>query len=215
MYATGRVEPGDSTLRSKLLIATIILILTVEEEANHLRFTRLKNIPSMDVIFHTSRGRLHQSPACSVSNLRPAGGGYLHRRQSRVSHATNGDMDPCWTCRNRRVQCDRSRSPCAKCIKAGVECFDKRPLRWVKGVAIRGNMQGYSYEGKHNTPRKASGLATKARSKQSEGALVRSSADSRLPTALQDPTVLNMDRISRYYIDYCKLLIPLDELLRG
>ena len=54
--------------------------------------------------------------------------------------------DPCWTCRNRRIQCDQSGMPCGKCEKAGLECLAKRPFRWVKGVAIRGKMQGRSYE---------------------------------------------------------------------
>jgi hypothetical protein len=52
----------------------------------------------------------------------------------------------CWTCRNRHVKCDQSPAPCAKCRKAGLECFKKLPLRWVKGVAIRGKMQGHIYE---------------------------------------------------------------------
>lgn len=52
----------------------------------------------------------------------------------------------CWTCRNRHVKCDRSPAPCAKCRKAGLECFNKLPIRWVKGVALRGKMQGHMYE---------------------------------------------------------------------
>ncbi|KAL4915658.1 fungal-specific transcription factor domain-containing protein [Aspergillus aurantiobrunneus] len=32
---------------------------------------------------------------------------------------------PCWTCRNRTMQCDQSRFPCSKCEKAGVECSTK------------------------------------------------------------------------------------------
>lgn len=44
---------------------------------------------------------------------------------------------PCYTCRRRRIQCDQSGSPCAKCEKSGFECFQQRPLRWVKGVTLR------------------------------------------------------------------------------
>ncbi len=54
--------------------------------------------------------------------------------------------NPCYTCRNRRIQCDQSGVPCGKCQKAGLECLDKRPFKWVKGVAIRGNLQGHVYE---------------------------------------------------------------------
>lgn len=52
--------------------------------------------------------------------------------------------NPCYTCRRRHIECDRSRMPCAKCEKAGLECFQKRPVRWVKGVSIRGKMRGLS-----------------------------------------------------------------------
>ncbi|KAJ5199824.1 hypothetical protein N7472_005028 [Penicillium cf. griseofulvum] len=52
----------------------------------------------------------------------------------------------CWTCRRRTIQCDQTKIPCAKCEKAGVECFEKRPLRWVKGIAIRGKLRGHCFE---------------------------------------------------------------------
>lgn len=54
--------------------------------------------------------------------------------------------NPCYTCRNRRIQCDQSGVPCGKCQNAGLECLDKRPFKWVKGVAIRGKLQGHVYE---------------------------------------------------------------------
>ncbi|KAJ5581767.1 hypothetical protein N7535_000387 [Penicillium sp. DV-2018c] len=127
--------------------------------------------------------------------------------------------EPCWTCRNRRIQCDQSGTPCAKCQKAGVECFDKRPLRWVKGVAIRGKMQGHSYERSLESPRsKCSGIVKSVRSpsKKLSSAVVRASASSRsLPVTLLDPSISNLDQVSRYYIDYyneriCKLFIVYD-----
>ena len=115
--------------------------------------------------------------------------------------------DPCWTCRNRRIQCDQSGPPCAKCERAGMECFDKRPLRWVKGVAIRGKMQGHSYEGDgtpvHTSRIKRSAILTPTKSSR---ALVQASAGSRtLPVTLQDPSMANLDQTSKYYIDYCKI----------
>jgi hypothetical protein len=117
--------------------------------------------------------------------------------------------DPCWTCRNRRIRCDQSGTPCAKCERAGVECFDKRPLRWVKGVAIRGKMQGHSYEGQADgTPMHTSRIMKSAIStpKKSSRALVQASAGSRtLPVTLQDPSMSNLDQTSKYYIDYCKI----------
>ncbi|KAJ5351445.1 hypothetical protein N7452_000419 [Penicillium brevicompactum] len=57
-------------------------------------------------------------------------------------------QEACWTCRSRHVQCDRSKAPCDKCLKAGLECVKKLPFRWVQGVAIRGNMKGHVYENK-------------------------------------------------------------------
>ncbi|CAG8893529.1 unnamed protein product [Penicillium egyptiacum] len=127
--------------------------------------------------------------------------------------------DPCWTCRNRRIQCDQSGIPCAKCERAGMECFDKRPLRWVKGVAIRGKLQGHSYEGMADgTPVHSSRVTKSALStlKKSPRALVQASTGGRtLPITLQDPSMSNLDQTSKYYIDYyneriCKLFIVYD-----
>ncbi|KAJ5682600.1 hypothetical protein N7462_005765 [Penicillium macrosclerotiorum] len=82
-----------------------------------------------------------------------------------MNHAV---CDPCYTCRNRRIQCDQSGVPCSKCQKAGLECLDKRPIRWVKGVAIRGKMQGRSF-GNANTsfPQLKNQLTCAVKSKQS------------------------------------------------
>ncbi|KAJ5668450.1 uncharacterized protein N7477_007020 [Penicillium maclennaniae] len=121
---------------------------------------------------------------------------------------------PCWTCRSRTIQCDQSRFPCLKCEKAGLECFDKRPLRWVKGVAIRGKMRGLSFEG-------ASGafnnlrFARQRRSQPLLDSATRSAANIGPCPALQDSRIHNLDRLSRFYIDYynkriCKLYILYD-----
>ncbi|CAI7608831.1 unnamed protein product [Penicillium glandicola] len=120
---------------------------------------------------------------------------------------------PCWTCRNRRIQCDQSGIPCAKCQKAGIECFDKRPLKWVKGVAIRGKMQGRSHESISDA-RITKSVPSKP--KKSPRALVQASAGSAsLPLTLQDPSMSTLDQTSKYYIDYyndriCKLFIVYD-----
>ena len=44
----------------------------------------------------------------------------------------------CYTCRRRRIECAMTGPPCTKCEKAGLECFQKRPLRWVAGAEFRG-----------------------------------------------------------------------------
>ncbi|KAL4746814.1 hypothetical protein BDW72DRAFT_184051 [Aspergillus terricola var. indicus] len=112
--------------------------------------------------------------------------------------------EACWTCRNRTIQCDQSCFPCLKCKKAGLECRDKKPLRWVQGVAIRGRMRGYVYK---ETPTDRDALlSTPLRPKQ-----VRRGSH-KLQLTLQDPRMQNLDPSSRYYIDYysqriCRLYI--------
>ena len=104
--------------------------------------------------------------------------------------------EACWTCRNRTIQCDQSCFPCLKCKKAGLECRDKKPLRWVQGVAIRGRMRGYMYK---ETPTNHDAiLPTYLRSKR-----VRRGGH-QLQLTLQDPRMQNLDLSSRYYIDYCE-----------
>lgn len=82
--------------------------------------------------------------------------------------------NPCYTCRNRRIQCDQSGVPCGKCQKAGLECLDKRPFKWVKGVAIRGKLQGHSYE--NATPSSAIAKDKSGGPANPKRALVRASA---------------------------------------
>ncbi|KAJ5937711.1 hypothetical protein N7454_004053 [Penicillium verhagenii] len=162
-------------------------------------------------------------------------------------------IEPCYTCRNRRIQCDQSGVPCAKCQKAGLECFDKRPFRWVKGVAIRGKMQGRSFS--NNVPdhdnKKSALISSRQSMIQCAHAQSRSldfnskyhlyeslravlmafeclclrdanfNIDFSLNTipdpsfVLQNPSIIHLDRTSRYYIDYyneriCKLFIVYD-----
>ncbi|KAJ5664472.1 hypothetical protein N7507_005203 [Penicillium longicatenatum] len=138
------------------------------------------------------------------------------------------NIEPCYTCRNRRIQCDQSGVPCAKCQKAGLECFDKRPFRWVKGVAIRGKMQGRSFTGNASNNDKKSALISIRQSmvqcrhgqtgKLDFNNFTLDSIPDSIPNLsfnLQDPSLLHLDRLSRYYIDYyndriCKLFIVYD-----
>jgi hypothetical protein len=84
-----------------------------------------------------------------------------------------GTYHPCYTCRNRRIQCDQSGVPCGKCQKAGLECLDKRPFKWVKGVAIRGKLQGHLYE--NANPSSSIGKDKPLGSTNTKRALVRAS----------------------------------------
>ncbi|KAF9891464.1 hypothetical protein FE257_003930 [Aspergillus nanangensis] len=112
----------------------------------------------------------------------------------------------CWTCRRRTIQCDQTSFPCAKCQKAGLECFEKRPLRWVKGVAIRRKMRGRVLGG---TP-KGSEEHTPPQLKQNRSPLrsAKSLAPNVSPSfALEDPCVHDLDWSSRFYLDYYNLRI--------
>ncbi|PGG97482.1 hypothetical protein GX51_07294 [Blastomyces parvus] len=54
---------------------------------------------------------------------------------------------PCYTCRRRRVTCDRVLPTCRKCDKAQKACLGyKKPLTWVRGVASRGKMMGLTFD---------------------------------------------------------------------
>ncbi|KAJ5287055.1 hypothetical protein N7478_002741 [Penicillium angulare] len=110
-------------------------------------------------------------------------------------------LKPCWTCRSRTVQCDQSQTPCFKCKKAGLECHDKRPLRWVKGVAIRGKLRGHVFKGPA-LPEKTQALLHSA---------THLKILNKPSFALQDPRIYNLDQRSKYYIDYCKPMRAVDE----
>ncbi|KAG0637127.1 hypothetical protein HOY80DRAFT_924824 [Tuber brumale] len=53
----------------------------------------------------------------------------------------------CYTCRRRRVRCDRALPHCEKCAnRRGLDCLGyKKPLVWNKGVASRGKMMGKTF----------------------------------------------------------------------
>jgi hypothetical protein len=117
--------------------------------------------------------------------------------------------DACWTCRSRTIQCDRSKTPCAKCDKAGLECFEKRPIRWVTGVAIRGKMRGRRFE----DDRRASTKKSSVHPKQKRIASFQQMALTKNPrpsVALDAPCIQNLSSSSRFYLDYCELVTCFD-----
>lgn len=53
---------------------------------------------------------------------------------------------PCYTCRRRRVTCDRLLPTCQKCDKAQKACLGyTKPITWVRGIASRGKMMGLTF----------------------------------------------------------------------
>ncbi|KAF7718838.1 Acriflavine sensitivity control protein acr-2 [Penicillium ucsense] len=136
---------------------------------------------------------------------------------------------PCYTCRNRRIQCDQSGVPCGKCRSAGLACLDKRPLKWVKGVAIRGKLQGHVYgtlddpsPGKQNGRQGSAHQRRALRQVQSSGTILGDHSGPyslrQAPVrtlAIPDPALSGLDDVSKYYLDYykeriCQLFIVRD-----
>ncbi|CEN60997.1 hypothetical protein ASPCAL07667 [Aspergillus calidoustus] len=129
----------------------------------------------------------------------------------------------CWTCRSRTIRCDASRIPCLKCEKAGLECVEKKPLRWVNGVAIRGKMRGQTYGatspgsegGRSLVQYKPYGEEIVLRARTSPPSTASSPPKfpaSPLAFTLLDSRVQGLHWGTRFYVDYysdqiCKLYI--------
>lgn len=124
-------------------------------------------------------------------------GGPLHRMR-----------EACWTCRSRTIRCDQTSIPCAKCEKAGLECFEQRPLRWVKGIAIRGKMRGRILGEDLKTS--SENPPPQLERKQVIHSRAKSLITNITPSfALQDPCIHDLDRSSRFYLDYCGFISSL------
>ncbi|CRG87866.1 Regulatory protein GAL4 [Talaromyces islandicus] len=144
---------------------------------------------------------------------------------------THGMNDPCYTCRRRRIQCDQSGVPCAKCDKSGFECFQQRPLRWVKGVTLRSKFHDSVLRPSAQTKHMSSKLRSKGGDAQvliddlalvtqlmpaslqhhqelSSGAAAQTLEDTEntlvvaSPRKLSDQATSHLDKTSRYYLDY-------------
>ncbi|GLA05519.1 hypothetical protein AnigIFM60653_006011 [Aspergillus niger] len=139
--------------------------------------------------------------------------------------------EPCYTCRRRRIRCDQSQSPCVKCATSGYQCFASRPLRWVKGLAIRGKLRGVSLATDSASPAKKAKSRKELDSRDSSLAPATESALSvvrspeghvaplkpliSIPSTIGDFAASNLDAVSRYYLDYynesiCGLFIVYD-----
>ncbi|KAL4861419.1 hypothetical protein BDV12DRAFT_67069 [Aspergillus spectabilis] len=139
-------------------------------------------------------------------------------------------LDSCYTCRRRHIQCDRSQTPCLKCQKAGLKCLDKRPIRWVQGVAIRGGMRGRSYQDDSVSSSPVEQVDTRStipvkppkqeRAPPSGARLAVDlvptySAISSVPVSIKDSALSGLDSTAHYYLSYyndriCELFIVYD-----
>lgn len=89
----------------------------------------------------------------------------------------------CWTCRRRRVKCDRALPECQKCSTGEEYCqgySETRPLRWTNGVASRGKLMG-----------KRLPIID---ANKSSASIMRS---------LEDPAIQDLSPTNRGYIKYC------------
>ncbi|PYH42948.1 uncharacterized protein BP01DRAFT_302019 [Aspergillus saccharolyticus JOP 1030-1] len=124
----------------------------------------------------------------------------------------------CYTCRRRHVECQMSEPPCKKCQKAGLECLQKRPLRWVKGATFRGTAKASV-----NTPYKPDraissqfgSTVTIIKNLERWPATTFDIALSHIPLGLGEPVTRSLDEDSQYYLNYyskcvCKLFVMFD-----
>lgn len=118
---------------------------------------------------------------------------------------------PCWTCRKRTIQCDMSATPCAKCQKAGLECFETRPLRWVKGMAIRGKMRGVILENDQQTSAKTFSGTAKMRQTSYMDRQTSETCLNRPLFPLEDPCIQALNASSRFYLDYCRFVLRISQ----
>ncbi|KAH2230499.1 hypothetical protein KXV37_003016 [Aspergillus fumigatus] len=134
----------------------------------------------------------------------------------------------CYTCRRRHVECTMVQPPCKKCKKAGLECFEQRPLRWAEGATYRGKTRTSS--AKKDVPSSAAGAnprttrtggQTLSKSRNLSliaGADLKDALEAfnvSIPSSLDDPSIIGLERSSRYYLYYyskcvCKLFIMYD-----
>lgn len=88
---------------------------------------------------------------------------------------------PCWTCRRRRLKCDRALPICDKCTCSQQPCLGyskDKPLRWTDSVASRGKLTG------KKVPRQEQHLP--------------------ISRVLGDPGLRDLPSSIRGYIAYCK-----------
>ncbi|KAL4805236.1 fungal-specific transcription factor domain-containing protein, partial [Aspergillus unguis] len=137
-------------------------------------------------------------------------------------------VQSCYTCRHRHVECDKLHVPCRKCQKAGVECLQKRPWRWVNGPNFRRKAEsstataarGALYQGPESdksqdklwtrpktalpVPRDERTPATTISNRRSV-VYQRQGLDPQflnMSLCLSDPSLANLDSTSRFYLNH-------------
>lgn len=144
----------------------------------------------------------------------------LQAHKPLVGSSTSRSEVPCWTCRRRRVLCDRAQPTCTKCHQSGRECLGyRKPLVWNKGVASRGKMMGKDFEAANVAQVKEVNDSKKLRELPPSGPqkangnpghhldapipIELAYQDSRVFKVLVDPIFQGLGPVTRYYLDYC------------
>jgi len=98
----------------------------------------------------------------------------------------------CYTCRRRRVKCDRQLPLCAKCERTKLECLGyKKPLVWNKGVASRGKMMGKTFPAPATTKNTVAVKKTPAMTTTGKTAAQRKKQQQMKAVATVSPTLPN------------------------
>ncbi|KAH8598856.1 fungal-specific transcription factor domain-containing protein [Bisporella sp. PMI_857] len=119
---------------------------------------------------------------------------------------------PCWTCRRRRIICDKAIPTCKKCHQAGRQCLGyKKPLVWNKGVASRGKMMGKTFEEVKEDPKKQksppSNISVLSNDSNTTTKAIGSTSSSlqssfSIQGALVDPIFQDVNHLTRFYLNY-------------
>lgn len=125
------------------------------------------------------------------------------RRRAPVTGAT----EDCFTCRRRKVKCDRRRPYCTQCIDMGKDCSGYRTtLTWGVGVASRGKLRGMSLPvaRKSDTPGKESKPKVSPSQKSVALTPAQTPASSRLrsPAARSSPAAMSSPAQSSVGYDF-------------
>ena len=144
----------------------------------------------------------------------------VHRRlkpatteSERQTRGCETSLEPCWTCRRKRLKCDRSLPACHKCTQTERICEGyKKPLKWEVGVASRGKMMCKNFnitrsieQGKPVTSELDRNCRLlSSRNVPSSVQQDLSSLPMSISSSLADPLPQGLSSVSRQYLLYCK-----------
>lgn len=75
--------------------------------------------------------------------------GEISEPSTMAPNSSSNNVNKCWTCRRRRVKCDRLIPTCSKCANSNHQCLgyaQTKPLRWTNSIASRGKMKDKTFD---------------------------------------------------------------------